>query len=88
MKKVKDATVEELINDLTHWEDYDMCIVMNSTEDGGIHLEQYDSWRSYVIGKTLKEALIAYGMKTWRKGMFPTGDPDEDAVALDWREYD
>lgn len=61
-KKAKDATIEELIADVTHWEDIDTSIIIISGDEDGTSVEvmNYDGRRN-ASGATLKEALIAYG---------------------------
>jgi hypothetical protein len=80
-KKIKDATIEEMIADLTNWEDPDTVMQVCATETGGVHIGAFDDWRGWVAEPTFREALIAYGKKYHEEGIYY----DEDYPKIDWK---
>lgn len=54
------ATIEQLIEDLSYWEDPDQ--ILQVSHDGqGTYTIANPEWHTVGNGKTLKEALIDYG---------------------------
>jgi hypothetical protein len=86
-KKAINATVEELIADLTHHEDPDSSLVISGDGMGGILVMRLDG-SFYVHQPTLQEALVSYGQRTWRKDHKPWMDAEDSGVNLDWRVND
>jgi hypothetical protein len=80
-KKASDATIEELISDLTHYEDPDTALSIATTSDGGVSLMRVDG-NFFVKGDTLHEALVAFG-----RIKFELNDwllIENDNIVLDW----
>lgn len=81
MKHCEDASVEELLASITHWEDSRPGIAVNCSTAGGAYVMDYRWGDDLTTGDTLREALIAYGRKRLAKrGVLP-GD-----LKLDWSE--
>jgi hypothetical protein len=57
--KASEATVEQLLNDITYWEDPDSNLIVNTTEGGGIIVADHE-WFFVGEGTTLKEAIIQF----------------------------
>ncbi len=95
IKSVWSATVEEIVSNLTYWEDPDLDIVITETETGGIRVMRRDHSKSYG-GNTIKEALIRLGIGEglvnvdpqkyieWEELDLRTGN----SLVLDWRDAD
>ena len=67
MIKFNDATVEQLIADLTIYEDMSTSLViMTASDEGGISIFDYEG-RYEVEAMTLKEALIDYARASGMK---------------------
>lgn len=93
IKPVWSATVEEIIRDLTHPEDMDTTLMINHADNGKIWVNEWDGLR-HAYHKTLKGALITFGLDTWRA----TTDPQKmiewdeleelegNSLVLDWRD--
>lgn len=62
---VEEATVEQLLSDVSYWEDPDQTLLMSPLDDhgNGVSLMDYEG-RNYVEAPTLKEALIKFYVKT------------------------
>ena len=61
-KKPEDCTVEELLADLTHWEEPDSDLMIRTTENGGVQVCEFDG-SVWAEAGTLKEALVKFGKK-------------------------
>lgn len=75
--KVEDASIEEIIRDVSCWEDMDTVImIMPTEEDGQVEVFNYNQTSS-VVAPTVKEALIRfhYGLARYK---------DDESIKLDW----
>lgn len=77
MKKASEATIEELVSDLSHWEDPSQMILIGPTEEGGIYVQDLEGGVDG-IGPTLRDALLAFGRM---RAQFAWFSPKN----LDWR---
>jgi len=66
------ATTEEIIADISHWEDPDQLLLVGSTEEGGVFVADYE-YRKHGEGATFREALLDFCHK---------------AKNDDWRQFD
>lgn len=80
-KKAQDATGEEIICDLTHWEDPDTVISLCGTKDGGVYLQGFDDWQGYGAGPTMKDALLDFAKRRLSDKYFEPEYQD-----LDWSD--
>lgn len=82
MKKADDGTIEEILCDLTHYEDRDTSLTIMSTESGGVFVMPWDGTYDLMFeGDTLKEALLKLGRASIKK--YPWILEDE-YLKLDW----
>lgn len=65
-KSINDASAEEILEDLTHWEDPDSLLHIGSTEDGCVFVGD-NEWHVTVVGETFKKALINFQLKKWNR---------------------
>jgi hypothetical protein len=81
MKTPQEATIEEMLEDLTCYEDPDSYLVIATTFDGGVQIGNVDSW-AFVTARTLREALAEYS-----KDFFDDRDYDGEigSPRIDWR---
>lgn len=77
-KKVLEATVEELIADISYWEDADQVLTISHDGQGTFYVQSVSELRSGGCGDDLQCALIAYG-KTYWEGRF-------EQSKLDWHD--
>jgi hypothetical protein len=91
IKSVWQATVEEIVADLTYWGDHPIVISVTETGRIRVHMELYPE---IYEDNTLKSALIRMGSHTNRINSDPVQDntmvseiwDDEDFLVLDWRD--
>jgi hypothetical protein len=76
-KHVSVASAEEILQDISNYEDIDTALLLMPTEHGYISLTEYDG-SAWVEGATLREALIKMHKKTVTKWF------EEDGSLLDW----
>lgn len=79
-KKVEDGTIEEILGDITSYEDIESCLFVSTSKSGGATIMSYDGNLSY-SRDTLKQALIDYGK--FEREYFDTEYFDEYS-RLDW----
>lgn len=83
MKKVKDATVEEILLDVTYHENMDSSLIIISNEDGSVFMTSYDGYYQYEV-KTLKQCLIKKHSNYLNKYC---KDDWKEFNKLDWSDY-
>jgi hypothetical protein len=79
-KKVADASLEEILSDISNWEDPDQTIMMSPTKDGGVFMSDYEVFRE-VQANTIREAFIQYGKK-----MIARYEDQHEFFKLDWSD--
>jgi len=82
-KKVSEATAEEILADVTSFEDMDASIIVSSTKDGGVSAMDYEG-RDEVSASTFRDVLLAFDMYSRKRFNNPVWW-DENR-SLDWRE--
>jgi len=82
MKTLEEATLEEILADVSGSECIDSALLVMSDDDGkGVYLCDYEG-RGETTAPTLREALILFKSKTVEKYGF-----EEDESLLDWSRF-
>lgn len=95
IKPVWQATVEEIVSYLTHWEDPYSDIMIAETETGGMQATRHNNRKLY-SGNTIKEALIKLGISEGLVDLDPQkyiereglNSRSDNSLVLDWRDAD
>jgi hypothetical protein len=81
-KKATECTAEELLKDLTSYEDPDTSLVVSTTETGGVFIMLLDGIPNSVFtGDTFKIALLRLGVAMIER--YPWTEEDSE---IDWNE--
>lgn len=81
LRNPETATAEELLKDLTSYEDLDSALVVTTTGSGGVFIIPYNGGDyAMAIGKTFKEALLNFGRAAYE----PWWDEEDFAFGFDW----
>lgn len=80
-----EATIEQILSDMTYHEDIESSLTVMASEDGGVYVRTYDGYED-IEAPTLKEALIKLHVK-WLKSIDGDWLKDElERSAIDWVE--
>lgn len=81
LKRPETATAEELLKDLTSYEDLDSALIVTTTRDGGVFIMPYEfSGHASGEGKTFKEALLNFGRAAYE----PWWNEENFTFEFDW----
>lgn len=83
-KKPEDATIEEILWDMTNYEDIDSVLIISATENKGALVMEYDGYTN-ASAATLKEALVELHRKLIEKHPWLLEEGGDGYYELDWR---